>query len=92
MLTLQKIRHTPGFSSGAQVKVSHSAVAMTRIFTGIALRSDWMLRVLFDRAASGLPLASSPVVRRAPQRVRRNPEPAAEYAADVRRTEGRSVQ
>jgi farnesyl-diphosphate farnesyltransferase len=91
VLTLQKIRQTPGFASGAQVKVSHSAVAMTRIFTGIALRSDWMLRALFDRAASGLPLASSPVVRRAPQRVRRTPEPAAEYADNVRRSEGRSV-
>ncbi|MGA8706392.1 MAG: phytoene/squalene synthase family protein [Steroidobacteraceae bacterium] len=91
VLTLQKIRQTPGFASGAQVKVSHSAVAMTRIFTGIALRSDWMLRALFDRAAHGLPLASSPVVRRAPQRVRRNPEPTADYTADVGRSEGRSV-
>jgi farnesyl-diphosphate farnesyltransferase len=90
VLTLQKIRQTPGFTSGAAVKVSHSAVAMTRLFTGIAIRSDWMLGALFDRAASGLPLASSPVVRRAPQRVRRTPEPEPEYAG-VTRTQGRSV-
>jgi farnesyl-diphosphate farnesyltransferase len=91
VLTLQKIRHTPGFTCGAQVKVSHSAVAMTRLFTGIALRSDWMLRALFDRAASGLPLASSPIVARAPQRVRRSAELAAGYVADAPRSEGSSV-
>ena len=44
VLTLRKIGHTPGFTSGAQVKVSHSAVAMTRLFTGIAVRNDWMLQ------------------------------------------------
>jgi len=92
VLTLQKIRHTPGFTSGAQVKVSHSAVAMTRLFTGIALRSDWMLRALFDRAASGLPLASSPIVARAPQRVRRSVEPAADFVAEAPRSEGSSVR
>jgi farnesyl-diphosphate farnesyltransferase len=94
VLTLQRIRQTPGFTRGAEVKVSHSAVAMTRLFTGIALRSDWMLRALFDRAASGLPLASAPVVARAPQRVRRiaEAEPLAEFASEVGRSEGRSVR
>ena len=92
VLTLQKIRQTPGFTRGAQVKVSHSAVAMTRLFTGIALRSDWMLRALFNRAASGLPLASAPVVARAPQRVRRAPEPAFDYAAEPPRSERSSAR
>lgn len=93
VLTLQRIRQNPGFQRGAEVKISHSAVAMTRLFTGIALRSDWMLRALFDRAASGLPLAGAPVVARAPQRVRRIAEsdPVGEFAPDVRRSEGRSV-
>jgi len=91
VLTLQRIRQTPGFSSGSQVKVSHSAVAMTRVFTSIAVRSDWILTGLFERAASGLPLASSPIVSRAPQRVRRSAEPASDYAADAPRSEGRSA-
>ena len=44
VLTLRKIAATPGFTAGAQVKVSRSAVAMTRISTNIAVRSDWMLQ------------------------------------------------
>jgi len=92
VLTLQKIRHTPGFTRGTQVKVSHSAVAMTRLFTGLALRSDWMLQALFDRAASGLPLASAPVVARAPQRVRRLAEPAIRYATEAPRSERSGVR
>ncbi len=58
VLTLRRIQPTPGFTSGAQVKVSHSAVAMTRVLTNMAVRNDWPLRRLFERAASGLPLAS----------------------------------
>ena len=60
VLTLKKIAAHPRFTSGAQVKVSHSAVAMTQICTGFALGNDWMLRRLFALAASGLPLASLP--------------------------------
>ena len=66
VLTLQRIHRTPGFTSGAQVKVSRRAVAMTQLLTNVAIRSDWMLRRLFDRAARGLPLAS--VLSRRPPR------------------------
>ena len=64
VLTLQKINQTPQFTSGAQVKVSRNAVAMTRILTILAGRSDWLLRRLFARAARGLPLAHIGAVRR----------------------------
>jgi farnesyl-diphosphate farnesyltransferase len=57
VLTLRKIEHNPGFTAGAQVKVTRSAVAMTRLLTNIAGRSDWMLRRLFAQAARGLPRA-----------------------------------
>jgi farnesyl-diphosphate farnesyltransferase len=57
VLTLRKIQHNPRFTAGAQVKVTRSAVAMTRLFTDVAGRNDWMLRRLFAQAARGLPLA-----------------------------------
>jgi farnesyl-diphosphate farnesyltransferase len=57
VLTLRKIEHNPRFTAGAQVKVSHSAVAMTRLLTKVAGRSNWLLRLLFAQAARGLPLA-----------------------------------
>ena len=63
VLTLQKIQQTPGFTSGAQVKVSRRAVAMTQLLTNMAIRSDWALQLLFDRAARGLPLAAMPARR-----------------------------
>jgi farnesyl-diphosphate farnesyltransferase len=58
VLTLQKINRNPEFTAGAQVKVSRRAVAVTRISTDFALRSDWLLRRLFGRAARGLPLTA----------------------------------
>jgi farnesyl-diphosphate farnesyltransferase len=91
VLTLQRIRQTPGFTAGAQVKVSHSAVAMTRIFTSVALRNDWMLKALFERAASGLPLSNTPAAPRAAPRALRRAEPASDYAPSARRSEGSSV-
>lgn len=57
VLTLRKIEHNPRFTAGAQVKIKRSAVAMTRLLTHAAGRSDWMLRRLFALAARGLPLA-----------------------------------
>jgi farnesyl-diphosphate farnesyltransferase len=69
VLTLRKIESTPGFTGGAQVKVTRSSVAMVRLLTGAALHSNWMLRRLFDLAAAGLPLApvaSSPVAHGPP--------------------------
>jgi farnesyl-diphosphate farnesyltransferase len=69
-LTLRKIQTTPGFTAGAQVKVSRSAVMMTRTLTGLSVRNDRMLQQLFERAARGLPLAGpvpmKPAVVRAP--------------------------
>ncbi|MGH8335362.1 MAG: phytoene/squalene synthase family protein, partial [Gammaproteobacteria bacterium] len=44
VLTLAKIDRNPRFTAGAQVKVSHSAVAMTRLSTQVAGGSNWMLR------------------------------------------------
>ncbi len=64
ILTLRKISTTPGFTSGKQVKVTRSAVAMTRITTNLSVRHNWMLRRLFDIAAWGVPLAPPGTVRR----------------------------
>jgi farnesyl-diphosphate farnesyltransferase len=58
VLTLRKIERNPRFTSGAQVKVKRSTVAMVRLLTDVAGRSDWMLRRLFAQAARGLPLAT----------------------------------
>lgn len=60
-LTLGKIQAHPGFTAGAEVKVSRSAVAMTQTLTNFAVRKDGMLRRLFERAARGLPLAAGDV-------------------------------
>jgi farnesyl-diphosphate farnesyltransferase len=64
VLTLRKIEHNPRFTAGAQVKVTRNAVAMTRLLTNVAGRSDWMLRTLFAQAARGLPLARLSDLRR----------------------------
>jgi len=100
VLTLRKIAETPGFTSGKQVKVPRSAVAVTRITTNISVRNNWMLKRLFDIAARGVPLAPEATVRR-PSRPALLPSaaPAAEYqpeyqlgaARPARRAEGRSA-
>ena len=64
VLTLRKIERNPRFTAGAQVKVTRSTVAMIRLLTDVAGRSDWMLRRLFAQAARGLPLASLPDLQR----------------------------
>jgi hypothetical protein len=58
------------------VKISRSAVAMTRLLTDLSVRNDWLLRRLFAQAARGLPLAQLAEVRRPqiayePERARR---------------------
>jgi farnesyl-diphosphate farnesyltransferase len=58
VLTLRKIEHTPGFRSGAQVKISHAAVGLTTVLSNAAVRQDGLLRRLFDFAATGLPRAT----------------------------------
>jgi farnesyl-diphosphate farnesyltransferase len=57
VLTLRKIHNNPGFSSGTDVKVSRRTVKATILTTNLALRSNRALRIVFDRAADGLPLA-----------------------------------
>ena len=91
VLTLRKINHNPRFTAGAQVKVPRSAVAMTRILTNVAGRSDWMLRRLFALAARGLPLARLSDQRRprtAPPSLQEEPAPESERA--LRRSYGNS--
>jgi farnesyl-diphosphate farnesyltransferase len=64
VLTLRKINGNPEFTSGAEVKVSRRAVAMTRIIADAALRQDRWLRRWFALAAHGLPLATLGEIRR----------------------------
>ena len=67
VLTLRRIAATPAFTSGTQVKVSHAAVGFTQFSTNVAVRSDWLLRRLFDWAALGVPRAAPGVARRSPR-------------------------
>src|ERR1700733_11766274 len=64
VLTLRKIEQNPRFTAGSQVKITRNAVAMTRLLTNVAGRSDWLLRGLFAQAARGLPLARLSELRR----------------------------
>jgi farnesyl-diphosphate farnesyltransferase len=57
VLTLKRIAANPGFTQGAQVKVSRRTVAVTLALSNAATRHNKLLRFLFNRAASGLPLA-----------------------------------
>jgi farnesyl-diphosphate farnesyltransferase len=57
VLTLRKICRNPGFTSGDQVKVSRRTVRTTVLTTNLLLRSNRGLRLLFEFAAGGLPLA-----------------------------------
>jgi farnesyl-diphosphate farnesyltransferase len=90
ILTLRKIESNPRFTAGAQVKVTRSAVAMTRLLTGVSGRSNWMLRRLFNQAARGVPLARLPNPRQqrpAPVSIQ---EPADEAEHSLRRSFGNS--
>jgi farnesyl-diphosphate farnesyltransferase len=64
ILTLRKIDSNPRYTAGSQVKVTRSAVAMTRILTDVALRHDFLLRGLFAFAARGVPRAQLGPLRR----------------------------
>ena len=68
VLTLRRIDARLDYTSGAQVKVSHSAVLLTRLCTSAAVRNDRLLRRLFEHAARGLPLTAPLAVRRAATR------------------------
>lgn len=56
VLTLRRIHTSPGFSSGAQVKISRRAVAATIRITDLCVSRDWALRALFDAFTRRLPL------------------------------------
>ncbi len=100
ILTLRKIAATPGFTSGRQVKVPRSSVALTRITTNMTVRSDWMLKRLFDIAASGVPLAPPGTVQRPNRPALHVAAATADFAPaaqtmplerGVRRSDGRSA-
>jgi farnesyl-diphosphate farnesyltransferase len=91
VLTLRKIDHNPRFTAGAQVKVTRRAVAMTRLLTSAAGRSDWMLRRLFAQAARGLPLARLSELRRPrPAPMGLQDDAACEPEQALRRSYGKS--
>jgi farnesyl-diphosphate farnesyltransferase len=91
ILTLRKIAENPRFTAGAQVKVTRSAVAMTRLLTNVAGRSDWMLRRLFAQAARGVPLARPSDLRHPrPAPLSLEEEPAGEPEHALRRSFGNS--
>jgi farnesyl-diphosphate farnesyltransferase len=84
ILTLRRIAATPGFTSGRQVKIKRSAVALTRISTNMTVRSDWMLERLFDIAARGVPLAPPGAVGRPSRPALHVAAPAPELSHAVR--------
>jgi farnesyl-diphosphate farnesyltransferase len=91
ILTLRKIEQNPRFTAGAQVKVTRRAVAMTRLLTRVAGRSDWLLRRLFDQAARGVPLARPPHPRQScPAQISIPHDPAAEAEHSLQRSFGNS--
>jgi farnesyl-diphosphate farnesyltransferase len=59
VMTLRKIHRNPAFTSAAEVKVSRRTVKATVVTTNLTLMSNRALRLIFDRAADGLPLTTS---------------------------------
>jgi farnesyl-diphosphate farnesyltransferase len=59
VLTLRKIHRNPTFRSGSEVKVSRRTVKATVLTTNLTLMSNRALRLMFARAADGLPLATA---------------------------------
>ena len=72
VLTLQRIAAKPGFRAGSEVKVSRRTVAVTLAACNLASRSNGALRLLFNQAARGLPLAALPAAW-APRRLPTDP-------------------
>jgi farnesyl-diphosphate farnesyltransferase len=64
ILTLRKVAKNPGFTCGAQVKVTRAAVSMTLALSNAFVRNDWMLKKLFATAASGVPRGRIPEMHR----------------------------
>lgn len=55
ILTLRRIWKNPGFRSGSEVKISRRHVAAVVSVSGLAVRSDNVLRILFRWLANPLP-------------------------------------
>jgi farnesyl-diphosphate farnesyltransferase len=90
VLTLRKIDAHRDYTRGEQVKVSHSAVLLTRLSTSAAVRNDRLLRQLFEQAARGLPLAPPLAARRAATRAAANARAAREEPSLSARHERRA--
>jgi farnesyl-diphosphate farnesyltransferase len=58
VLTLRNLHAHPSFRSGAEVKVSRRTVKATVLATNLTLLSNRALKLIFSRAADGLPLAA----------------------------------
>jgi farnesyl-diphosphate farnesyltransferase len=58
VLTLRNIYRNPTFRSGNEVKVSRRTVKATVLTTNLTLMSNRALKLMFARAADGLPLAA----------------------------------
>jgi farnesyl-diphosphate farnesyltransferase len=82
VLTLKRIAANPGFTRGAQVKVSRRTVAVTLALSNAATRHNDLLRFLFNRAASGLPLASLEADWQ-PRKIQMQGSEGAEHAASA---------
>jgi farnesyl-diphosphate farnesyltransferase len=59
VLTLRKIHSTPGFRTGAQVKISRRSVATTIKMTNLCVKRDWLLRAMFDTLTRTLPVGTA---------------------------------
>ncbi|HRK35114.1 MAG TPA: phytoene/squalene synthase family protein [Candidatus Hydrogenedentes bacterium] len=55
LLTLQKIRENPYFTSGNEVKIARSAVRRVILASNLACKNDAALKILFKLASRGLP-------------------------------------
>ncbi|HEY2590154.1 MAG TPA: hypothetical protein VGI35_01080, partial [Steroidobacteraceae bacterium] len=91
VLTLRRIETHPQFTSGAEVKVSHTSVALTRWLTSLAVRHDRTLLHLFDWAAGDLPLAPPAEVRRHTHASIRAAQPQAVLEYGIR-SDGRAAR
>lgn len=57
VLTLEKIRQTPEFTQGQQVKISRRSVKLTIFFTRLFVAQDRILKYLFQFSGRRLPMA-----------------------------------
>lgn len=55
VLTLQKINRNRNFTRSEQVKISRNSVKATVIASNLAVRNDFVLKILFNATRAGLP-------------------------------------